>query len=264
VADAGSTPGPEPPWPNAGSLLAVYSSAFSIFRARFRPILALLVAASAITLALQFAAVATARANSDSEALASTLAYIVPIILYVVLGSLASAAVAGIIGAHLVGTNDVTIGTGLRSVRPVMKDALAASLLAALVCLLVTFILFFTTLLFLPFFYGPALIIQAIVIQRLPFNQAVGKARGLARGSTARIVGYVFMVSLSAWVIPVAVIGFLDQLDPPGFPWAYAPIQIVVEGAAGALVAVAAAVMYFDLRMRKEDYGTSELRAELT
>ena len=253
-----------PRWPDAGSLGAVYSSSFSLFKARFGTIFALMVGASALILGLQFASFVAARATSESDALANSLAYIMPIILYVVIGSLASGAIAAIIGAHLAGADHVSLGTGLRAVRAVLKDALAASLLAALVCLLLTFILFFTTLLFLPFFYGPILVMQAIVIQKVPFNQAVARARALARGSTGRMIGYAFVISLSAWVIPVAILGILDRLDPPGFPWAYAPIQMLVKGNAAAFVAVTAAVMYFDLRMRKEDYGTKELRAELT
>jgi hypothetical protein len=252
-----------PKWPDTGSLLALYGTSFTLLGARLRSIVGVFFGASALTLALQYGAVVLARANQESDALASTLAYIVPIILYVIVGSLAAGAVAGIIASHLAGSGNVTIGTGVRAVRAVIKDALAASLLAALVCLLITFMTFFTTLLFLPFFYGPLLVIQTVVVQRLPFNQAIGRARGLARGSTGRVLGYSLMMSISAWVVPVAVIGLLEQMDPPGFPWAYAPLQVLIEGSAAALVAAAGTAMYFDLRMRREEYGAKELRAEL-
>ena len=255
--------GDAPKWPDAGSLGAVYGSTFSLIGARVKPIIATFVVASAATLFLQYGSVILARANRDSDALATTLAYIVPVILYVVIGSLAAGAVAGIVAAHLAGNEPVTIVTGVRALRAVMKDALAASLLAALLCLLVTFVLFFMTLLFLPFFYGPLLVIQTVVVQRIPFNKALARARGLARGRALRMIGYALMISISAWVIPVAVIGLLEQMDPPGFPWAYAPIQILIEGGAASLVAVAGAAMYFDLRMRREDYGSADLRAEL-
>jgi hypothetical protein len=177
-----------------------------------------------------------------------------------------SIGVAAAASADAIAGQPVTARRSLSALRGVLKDAIAASLLALIIFLILFGLLQGFPGLFNYLFYGPPLVMQLIVLERVRLQQAIPRARQLGKGFWLRTFTYLFCVALGLVLLrDIALQALLPTLGPlidevqqfvQLIP--LAAIEAVMTGFFGVL----ATLIYFDLRGRKEEYGIDELRAD--
>ena len=238
---------------------------FRVFGALFGKLFGFFIATSAVSTLLRLLSQSAAIANDSSDSLYVGLGTIAPVAVQVVLGSLATA-IAAMVVADFVAGETPSVRESIRSARPLIREMFAAALLAALICLGVSVALVFTSLIFVTLFYGPLIVAQVISLEAMPLQRALGRSRDLARGQWLRVLPYLFCIALG-----VGLAGYFGLYPvflalrgaPDGFQvLVFSAARVVLEALGGSLFAVAAAILYLDLRARKEDFGLQELRAE--
>jgi hypothetical protein len=175
-------------------------------------------------------------------------------------------AFAAVATADSIAGQPVSVGSMIRGARSMIKEIIASSLLAVMIGLMTIVLLLFLPTLFLLLFFGPPLVMQMIVIERVRLQVAFPRARGLVRGSWLRTLGYLLCVALGLRVLQSLALDTLSRLSSQ----LVEPAEIIVSVVGATTIvsvitgyfAVFAAVVYFDLRARKEEYGPEQLRAD--
>ena len=141
------------------------------------------------------------------------------------------------------GRRDHTIGSLFRSVLPVLLNLVLAGLLVALATVVGFVLLIVPGLLALTFF---AVVAPAVVLERAGATEALGRSIELVRGNAWRVFGVIvvlFLIELIAnSVIRAAADSAADSFV------VYAGAALVVSLLVAPLRALAAAVLYFELK----------------
>lgn len=235
------------------------------------------VIAALALLGLQFAA------NLGYGRIAPNNPAVVPLVLILGLlptlaGSVLAATTAVVVAARLAGA-PAALARGLTETRARPRAVGAAALLAAMLALLVVvlppslipgavqFLAIFVTV--AAVLVGPPLVVQALMLERLAFKEALARARLLGAGHFGRIFAYLFvlafMVQLLASVATQATFAGGRALGLPetASGWLAIGVNQVMVWLMHAYLAVVALVCYLDLRVRKEGLDRATLRAEL-
>jgi hypothetical protein len=128
---------------------------------------------------------------------AGGLRFLLPFALYIFLASFLVALVSVGVADSTAGI-PVSVGSMWRGVGPVLKEVIAANLLAVVVALTLIVLLAFFPILFLPLFFGPPLVVQTVALERRRLQQALPRVRALARGQLARTLMSLFCIALGA------------------------------------------------------------------
>jgi hypothetical protein len=171
------------------------------------------------------------------------------LVLTAVLGFAGSAWLAGMVVEAVRdiqdGRRDFDVGGLFRSVAPVFPALLAAGVLAGL-GIGVGFILLIVPGLFLMTIW--ALVSPVVVIERPGVIPAFGRSRELVRGHGWQVLGVVVIVAISIAILRSILNGIAGSSDSLV---AYAIADLVTNVALAPVAALAAAVMYFELRRMK-------------
>jgi hypothetical protein len=204
-------------------------------------------------------------ALDSAGSVAGGLRLLLPFAIYIFFASFLVALVG-------VGVADSTAGMAVsggsmwRGVRAVVKDVVAANLLAVVVALTLVVLLAFFPILFLPLFFGPPLIVQVVALERKRLQEAVPRARLLVRGQLARTLLALFCVALGARLVQGVVLDrFLavsTSLVTAARVVLYVLTEVILEATTVTFFAVVATLAYFDVRARTEDFGPNELQIE--
>ena len=118
-----------------------------------------------------------------------------------------------------------------------------------------------------PLLYGPAILVQVIVLESTDLKLGLSRAGVLLQGDKLRVFMNLFAFAMGASLLDYLLPGLasvgLSALgnDVIGFSLSTLS-QILVTAVVLPFVAVAMLVSYFDLRARKEDLDLTELTAE--
>jgi hypothetical protein len=147
-------------------------------------------------------------------------------------------------------------------VGPVIAAALASTLLSLMLRQLLPPLEFFLR----PLLYGPAIVVQVIVLEALDLRAALARSGELLRKETLRIFMYLFAVSLGASLLALLLPGFatmgVSNVNSTTYFVFASAMQILMWILLLPFVAAAELVAYFDLRARKEDLNLDALAAE--
>ncbi len=145
------------------------------------------------------------------------------------------------------GRRDHTVGTLLRSVTPVLGPLVLAGILAGLATGI-------AMLLIVPGLYLLtiwAVLAPVIVIERRPAMEAFGRSRELVRGHGWQVFGVVVVVYLLQVLTSLVLRTVADSAGDSFVTYAVA--ELLVRLLIAPLSALAAAVLFFELRARREE-----------
>lgn len=155
------------------------------------------------------------------------------------------------------GRRDHTIGSLMRSVTPVLVPLVVAGLLAGLAVGIGLLLLIVPGLFLLTIW---AVVAPVVVLERKGAFDAFGRSRELVRGHGWQVFGVIVVLFLLQFIV-AAVIQAIANGVSDSFA-AYALSDLIVRLLVAPLSALAAAVLYFELRGRKE--GADAADAALT
>jgi hypothetical protein len=190
--------------------------------------------------------------------------FFIPVTAIVISGSFVEGLAAIVMTDHLAG-KDAHTGRALAGIRVQTKEVLASGLLAAMVALVAITLLFFLPYLFVGFFFGPPIVVQAIALEGSPLRAAVPRARELWKQNFLRVLGTVFFLATATGVTTFLLVAQVGSLVPD--PAALRTVgEVALLFIANTLVlAVMSAIGlagYLDLRARKEGYDLAALKRE--
>ena len=202
---------------------------------------------------------------SREASLFGSLRFLFPLSVYVLLGSfLVAHASVGV--ADATAGFEVTTASMWRGVKGSLKEVVASNLLAVVVALSLVVLLAAFPFLFLPLFFGPPLIVQAVVLERMRLQEGMPRMTTLARGNWGRTILYLLSIALAARLLQGAVLDAVWAVTEPLATVARAVLfvigRILIEAITVGYFAVVTTFLYFDLRARFEDFGPDDLRAE--
>jgi hypothetical protein len=196
---------------------------------------------------------------------AGGLRFLLPFALYIFLASFLVALVSVGVADSTAGI-PVSVGSMWRGVGPVLKEVIAANLLAVVVALTLVVLLAFFPILFLPLFFGPPVVVQTVALERRRLQQALPRVRALARGQLARTLMSLFCIALGARLLQGLVLDGVIAATTSMLTAArvvlFVLVEVLIEAATVTFFAVAATLAYFDIRSRNEDFGPEELASE--
>jgi hypothetical protein len=149
------------------------------------------------------------------------------------------------------GRRDHTVGSLLRSVTPVLLPLIVAGLLAGLGIGIGLLLLIVPGLFLLTIW---AVVAPVVVLERKGAIDSFGRSRELVRGHGWQVFGVIVVLFLLQFIV-TAVIQAIANGVSDSFG-AYVISDLIVRMIVAPLSALAAAVLYFELRGRKEGAGT--------
>ncbi|HEX2235116.1 MAG TPA: hypothetical protein VHK89_02470 [Actinomycetota bacterium] len=249
----------EAPPPVPLGLVGLLREGWPLYRSRFSSLFALFVAAYAL-----IAILSLVEAAGGEGATRVLLELILPISVQALAGSLATAA-AIVVLRDAQAARYTGAASALAGLRPRWKEVAAAGLLAAMLSLLAYILPPFSFLAalgpsFFAMLYGPPMLVHAIVLEDKTLQQAGPRARALLSRQWARLVLYLLVMAVGAWVfagVVTSLAGRLLQLFVPDE--AFDPTLLVVYLLVlGALVPFLVATVYaafLNLRAVKDAPG---------
>ena len=234
--------------------------------------------AGLVLLGLQFAAnLGYGRLRPDSPAL-------VPIVLVLgllppLVGSVLAGVTAVAAGGRLAG-GDPGLRYALSTLGERRRDVGAAALLAAMLALFVVVLppalvpgvadLVSILVTIAAVLIGPPLVMQAVVLERLRFQQALARARLLWQGHLGRVFLYLFVLAFLAQLLAALATQAVFAggraglgLPRPAAGWLAVGVNSALLWLTYAYLAVVALLCYLDIRVRKEALDLQGWRAEL-
>jgi hypothetical protein len=188
-----------------------------------------------------------------------------PLTLQIVLSSLAIGWGASVVADWLAG-EPASTRDALRDSRPLMKELLAAALMATLAALFATLIMQAAALFIFALFFGPPIIAQIITLEAKPLSVAIPRWRQMGKGQMGRVFSYLLSVALGLGLLqallPLLIASTAGPLGDAGQLTVYIASSGLIAAVELTFFAVVTTVAYFDLRARFEEYGPNELRAE--
>ncbi|HET8821103.1 MAG TPA: hypothetical protein VFM57_06110 [Thermoleophilaceae bacterium] len=148
------------------------------------------------------------------------------------------------------GRRDHTVGSLIRSVTPVIGPLIVAGLLAGLAIGIGLLLLIVPGLFLLTIW---AVLAPVVVLEKKSAFEAFGRSRELVRGHGWQVFGVIVVLFLLQFIV-TAVIQAIANGVSDSFA-AYALSDLIVRLLVAPLSALAAAVLYFELRGRKEGAG---------
>jgi ABC-type multidrug transport system fused ATPase/permease subunit len=148
------------------------------------------------------------------------------------------------------GRRDHTIGSLVRSVTPVILPLIVAGILAGIAVGIGLLLLIVPGLFLLTIW---AVVAPVVVLERKGAFDAFGRSRELVRGHGWQVFGVIVVLFLLQFIV-TAVIQAIANGVSDSFA-AYAMSDLIVRLLVAPLSALAAAVLYFELRGRKEGAG---------
>lgn len=152
------------------------------------------------------------------------------------------------------GRRDHTIGSLVRSVTPVLVPLIVAGILAGLGVGIGLLLLIVPGLFLLTIW---AVVAPVVVLEKKSAIDAFGRSRELVRGNGWQVFGVIVVLFLLQFIV-TAVIQAIANGISDSFA-AYALSDLIVRLLVAPLSALAAAVLYFELRGRKEGAGAEAL-----
>ena len=148
------------------------------------------------------------------------------------------------------GRRDHTVGSLLRSVTPVLGALIVAGILAGIAIGIGLLLLIVPGLFLLTIW---AVLAPVVVLEKKSAFEAFGRSRELVRGHGWQVFGVIVVLFLLQFIV-AAVIQAIANGVSDSFA-AYALSDLIVRLLVAPLSALAAAVLYFELRGRKEGAG---------
>ena len=149
------------------------------------------------------------------------------------------------------GRRDHTVGSLLRSVTPVLGALIVVGILAGIAIGIGLLLLIVPGLFLLTIW---AVLAPVVVLEKKSAFEAFGRSRELVRGHGWQVFGVIVVLFLLQFIIS-AVIQAIANGVSDSFA-AFALSDLIVRLLVAPLSALAAAVLYFELRARKEGAGT--------
>ena len=150
------------------------------------------------------------------------------------------------------GRRDHTVGSLLRSVAPVIAPLVVVGIVAG-VAIGIGLILLIVPGLFLLTIW--AVVAPVVVLERKGAFESFGRSRELVRGSGWQVFSVIVVLFLLQLIVTQVVQAIADGIAD-SFA-SYAVADLIVRLLVAPLSALAAAVLYFELRGRKEGTGTA-------
>lgn len=150
------------------------------------------------------------------------------------------------------GRRDHTVGSLVRSVIPVIGPLIVAGLLAGLAIGIGLLLLIVPGLFLLTIW---AVLAPVVVLEKKGALEAFGRSRELVRGHGWQVFGVIVVLFLLQFIVTAVIQAIADGVSD-SFA-AYAVSDLIVRLLVAPLSALAAAVLYFELRGRKEGAGTT-------
>ena len=151
------------------------------------------------------------------------------------------------------GRRDHTVGSLVRSVTPVIVPLIVAGILAGIAVGIGLLLLIVPGLFLLTIW---AVVAPVVVLERKGAFDAFRRSRELVRGNGWQVFGVIVVLFLLQFIV-TAVIQAIANGISDSFA-AYAVSDLIVRLLVAPLSALAAAVLYFELRGRKEDAGAAD------
>ena len=193
-----------------------------------------------------------------------TLAYLLAV-LQVLIGGIAVATSAILLSDRLVGKTTVATDA-FRQIRPHLRALLAAGLAAGLAFIVLLQLAGLFAFFVLPLLYGPVIVSQVIVLERLDFRAATQRSGELLHKEKVRIFMYLFTmalgVTLLSFISALVVALLASATNAQVFSLLGTLMQIAAAAVLMPFIAAAGLVSYLDLRARKEGFEASEPRHE--
>lgn len=147
------------------------------------------------------------------------------------------------------GRRDHTIGSLFSSASPFIAPLIAVGILAG-IGIAIGFILLIIPGLFLLTIW--AVIVPVIVVERAGVFDSFGRSRQLVRGSGWQVFGVIVVIFLVSFIVRAIINAIIGGISDDSFA-GYAIADLIVNVLLVPLSALAASVMYFELRRVKGD-----------
>ena len=157
------------------------------------------------------------------------------------------------------GRRDHTVGSLLRSVTPVLGPLIVVGILAG-IAIGIGLILLIVPGLFLLTIW--AVVAPVVVLERKSAFESFGRSRELVRGNGWQVFGVIVVLFLLQLIVTQVVQAIADGISD-SFA-SYAVADLIVRLLVAPLSALAAAVLYFELRGRKEGADADAVTAPAT
>jgi len=153
----------------------------------------------------------------------------------------------------------VSLRDASRTLRPRTKEIFAAGLLAGMISLALVVFLRQWGLLLLPLAFGPPIVIQVVALEKASLQEALPRAASLTKGSTGRVISYLFAVSLAIALLDLALLltiaSIVDGTVPTtvavtAAPYIYGVVQVLVVAITLPYLAAASYTCYDELESR--------------
>ena len=149
-----------------------------------------------------------------------------------------------------------TVREAFSSLGPIRKELLACALLAGMIDLALAVFLGVLGLLLLSLFFGPPILVQVVVLEKLSLQEAWPRTRSLLKGRTARVLLYLLSIALGIGLLSAVTLNLLAQLTETmadGASYAVlSALQILAVGLTVPFLACASFVCYRSLRAEDE------------
>ena len=146
------------------------------------------------------------------------------------------------------GRRDHTIGTLFSSVTPVIGPLIVAGILAG-IAIGIGLLLLFAPGLFLLTIW--AVLAPVIVIERVGAIEAFGRSRGLVRGSGWQVFSVIVVLFLLQLILTLVIQSLADSVSDTVA--GYAVADLIVRLIVAPLSALAASVLYFELKAMRDE-----------
>lgn len=147
------------------------------------------------------------------------------------------------------GRRDHTIGSLFSSASPFIAPLIAVGILAG-IGIAIGFVLLIIPGLFLLTIW--AVIVPVIVVERAGVFDSFGRSRQLVKGSGWQVFGVIVVIFLVSFIVRAIVSAIIGGISDESFV-GYAVADLIVNVLLVPLSALAASVMYFELRRVKGD-----------
>jgi hypothetical protein len=154
------------------------------------------------------------------------------------------------------GRRDHTVGSLVRSVAPVIAPLIVAGLLAGIAVGIGLLLLIVPGLFLLTIW---AVVAPVVVLERKGAIDAFGRSRELVKGHGWQVFGVIVVLFLLQFIVSAVIQAIANGISD-SFA-AYALSDLIVRLLVAPLSALAAAVLYFELRGRKEGAGAGAVTA---
>jgi hypothetical protein len=261
ASDSRAGPGSLPAPLSFGGFLA---ATWSLLRAPAARLLPIFIVGSLIWTLIIAASSLVAEPDAEVSIGSFVIGFFVPVTAIVISGSFVEGLAAIVMTDHLAGKDTHPVGA-LAGVRVQAKEMLASGLLAAMVALVAITVLFFLPYLFVGFFFGPPIVVQAIALEGSPLRAALPRARGLWKQNLLRVLGTIFFLATATGVTTFLLVARLGSLVPDPAVIRTAGEVALLFIANTLVLAVMSAIGlagYLDLRARKEGYDLAALKRE--